>query len=45
VPGYRQLTPEQRADHIETLVMLGRLVIALPAPSSVRRAFIVMSIA
>jgi hypothetical protein len=44
VPGYRQLTPEQRADHIETLVMLGRLVIALPAHRSVRRAFIVMSI-
>jgi hypothetical protein len=44
VPGYRQLSPEQRADHIDTLVMLGRLVIALPAPRSVRRAFVVMSI-
>jgi hypothetical protein len=45
VQGYRRLSPEQRNDHIETLVMLGRLVIALPTPRSVRRAFVVMSIA
>jgi hypothetical protein len=45
VPGYRPISPEHRADHIEALVLLGRLVIRLPRVLSVRRGFVVMSIA
>jgi hypothetical protein len=40
---YRRLTPEQRADHFETLTMLGRLVVMLPTHRAVRRTFVVMS--
>ena len=29
---YRQITPEQRADHVDNLYLLGRLVITLPPP-------------
>jgi hypothetical protein len=43
VAGYRPLTPEQRADHVETLFMLGRLVVAL-ARGRLRRTFVVLSI-
>jgi hypothetical protein len=42
---YRRLTPEQRADHFETLTMLGRLVVLLPTHRAVRRTFVVMSLA
>jgi hypothetical protein len=42
---YRRLTPEQRADHYETLAMLGRMVVILPTHRAVRRTFVVMSVA
>jgi hypothetical protein len=45
VPGYRRLSPEQRADHVETLIMLGRLVVALPTRHRMLRTFVVMTIA
>jgi hypothetical protein len=42
---YRRLTPEERADHVETLVMLGRLVVLKGARVRVaRRSFVVMSV-
>jgi hypothetical protein len=39
------LTPEQRADHFETLTLLGRLLIRRPTHRAVRRGFVVMSVA
>ena len=44
---YRQITPEQRADHIDNLYLLGRLVVTLPPPPryTVKRSFVVMSVA
>ena len=39
------MTPEQRADHVETLIMLGRLVVAMPTRHRVLRAFVVMTVA
>ncbi|MBC7976011.1 MAG: hypothetical protein H7138_13650 [Myxococcales bacterium] len=39
---YRQITPEQRADHVDNLYLLGRLVLLLPARHAVRRSFVVM---
>jgi hypothetical protein len=42
---YRPLRPEQRADHIKTLFLLGRLVVALPTARKVRRTFVVLSLA
>jgi hypothetical protein len=44
VPRYRRLTPEQRADHVETLIMLGRMVVAMPTRHRVMRAFVVMTV-
>jgi hypothetical protein len=41
---YRPLNPEQRADHVETLFMLGRLVVGLPTARKLRRTFIVLSL-
>jgi hypothetical protein len=41
---YRPLTPEQRADHVETLFLLGRLVVALARARAVRRTFVVLSL-
>ena len=41
----RRLTPEQRADHFDTLTMLGRMVVMLPTHRAVRRTFVVMSVA
>jgi hypothetical protein len=43
---YREITPEQRADHIDNLYLLGRLVIMLPPPPryQVKRSFVVMSV-
>jgi hypothetical protein len=43
---YRELTPEQRADYVDNLHLLGRLVILVPPPArfQVRRAFVVMSV-
>jgi hypothetical protein len=41
---YRQITPEQRADHVDNLYLLGRLVILAPARHAVRRSFVVMSV-
>jgi hypothetical protein len=40
---YRRLTPEQRADHIETLTLLGRMLVLLPTHRAVRRSFVVVS--
>lgn len=42
-PRYRQLTAEQRADHIEALFLLGRLVLALPNTRFMRRTFYVLN--
>ena len=47
VPGqYRDITPEQRADHVDNLYLLGRLVITLPPPEryQLKRSFVVMSV-
>ena len=47
MPGqYRDITPEQRADHVDNLYLLGRLVIMLPPPEryKVKRSFVVMSV-
>lgn len=41
---YRRITPEQRADHIENLYLLGQLVIRLPRQHQLRRSFYVMSV-
>jgi hypothetical protein len=41
---YRPLSPEQRADHVETLFLLGRLVVRLPTGRAVRRTFVVLSL-
>ncbi|HEY0194771.1 MAG TPA: hypothetical protein VGC42_26845 [Kofleriaceae bacterium] len=44
MPGpYRALTADQRADHFETLVLLGRLVIAMPPHPLMRRTFVVFA--
>ena len=39
---YRPLNAAQRADHIEALILLARLVIASPPPKPIRRTFVVM---
>ena len=47
MPGqYRDITPEQRADHVDNLYLLGRLVIMLPPHErcKVKRSFVVMSV-
>jgi hypothetical protein len=44
VAAYRRLTPQQRADHVETLIMLGRLVVGLPTRHRMLRAFVVMTV-
>ena len=41
---YREITPEQRADHVENLYLLGQLVIRLPVRHEMRRTFYVMSL-
>jgi len=41
---YRRLTPRQRVDHLEALVLLGRLVANLPPAPLVQRSFIVMTV-
>jgi len=41
---YRPLTPEQRADHVETLLLLGRLVVELARVRAMRRTFVVLSL-
>jgi hypothetical protein len=41
---YRQITPEQRADHVGNLYLLGQLVIRLPVQLAMRRSFYVMSV-
>ena len=43
---YREITPEERADHVDNLYLLGRLVIMLPPPAryQVKRSFVVMSV-
>jgi hypothetical protein len=43
--NYRPPTAEQRADHVETLYLLGRLVVALASARAVRRTFVVLSLA
>jgi hypothetical protein len=40
---YRRLTPEQRAEHIEALFLLGRLVARLPSARFMRRRFYVLN--
>jgi hypothetical protein len=40
---YRRLTSAQRTDHIEALVLLGRLVTGLPTVYAIRRLFVVMT--
>jgi len=40
---YRALTPDQRHDHLETLVLLGRLVIAMPPNPLMKRTFFVFA--
>jgi len=42
---YRDLTPEQRADHIAALASLGRLVLTLPADRLHWRRFVVVTVA
>jgi len=42
---YRRLTAERRADHVEVLVALGRLLDGLPTTQLVRRSFLVMTVA
>ncbi|HET9620838.1 MAG TPA: hypothetical protein VFP84_05715 [Kofleriaceae bacterium] len=39
---YRPLTAAQRADHMEALILLARLVIASRPPKPIRRTFVVM---
>jgi hypothetical protein len=39
---YRPLNAARRADHIEALILLARLVIASPPPKPIRRTFVVM---
>jgi hypothetical protein len=41
---YRRITLESRADHVEALVVLARLVTPLPAAQFVRRSFYVMTL-
>jgi hypothetical protein len=41
---YRPLSPEQRANHVETLFMLGRLVVAQPTARRLQRTFVVLSL-
>jgi predicted RNase H-like nuclease len=40
---YRRLTPELRAEHVEALAMLGRLVVALPPDRLQWRRFVVVT--
>jgi hypothetical protein len=42
-PRYRRLTAEQRADHIQALFLLGRLVSALPPTAFMNRTFYVLN--
>jgi hypothetical protein len=42
---YRPITPDQRTAHIEALILLCRLVIALPATPVLHRTFFVMTAA
>jgi len=42
-PRYRALTPDQRADHLDTLVLLGRLLIGMPPNPLLRRSFFVFA--
>jgi len=39
---YRSLTPEERADHIAALALLGRMVLVPPAPPLHWRRFVVV---
>jgi len=41
----RPPSPQQRADRVQILFLLGRLVVAQPTPRAVRRTFVVLSIA
>jgi hypothetical protein len=41
---YRQITPEQRADHVENLHLLRSLVNRLPVRPAMQRSFYVMSV-
>jgi len=40
---YRKLTADQRADHIQALFLLGRLVQALPSTRFMSRTFYVLN--
>jgi hypothetical protein len=40
----RPLLPKQRADRVQILFLLGRLVVAQPTPRAVRRAFVILSL-
>jgi hypothetical protein len=41
---YRRLTPDQRANHVEALMLLGQLVVTLPTLHFVQRSFYVMTV-
>jgi hypothetical protein len=41
---YRHLTPEQRADHVAALALLGRLVLTLPPDRLHWRRFVVVTV-
>jgi hypothetical protein len=43
--NYRPLSPEQRAEHVETLFLLARLVVAQATARALRRTFVVLSLA
>jgi len=40
---YRRLSPEQRADHVEALFLLGRLVDRLPQATFMWRSFFILN--
>lgn len=40
---YRRLTPEQRADHVAALFLLGRLVDGLPPLRFMSRSFVILN--
>lgn len=40
---YRRLTPEQRADHVAALFLLGRLVDGLPPAVFMSRSFVILN--
>jgi len=42
-PKYRRLSPEQRADHVEALFLLGRLVDGLPSVEFMQRSFFILN--